>query len=87
MKNKILECSIHPFQKITFPEPKDNEDVHFDILRFKNIHRTLPVPFAFYCDIESFLIPVKDDDSTSNTTARELHQPSGFACLRVAQVP
>ena len=30
---------------------------------------------------------MRDDDSTSNTKARELHQPSGFACLRVAQVP
>ena len=87
LKNHIPECSIHPVQKIIFPEPKDNEDDDFDILRFKNIRRTLPVPFAFYCDFESFLIPVKDDDSTSNTKARELHQPSGFACLDVAQVP
>ena len=80
LKNHISECSIHP-------EPKDNEDVEFGILRFKNIRRTLPVPLALYCDFESFLIPVKDDDSTSNTKARELHQPSGFACHRVAQVP
>ena len=87
LKNHIPECFIHPVQKITFPEPKDNEDVDFDILRFKNIRRTLPVPFALYCDFESFLVHVKDDDSTSNTKARELHQPSGFACLRVAQVP
>ena len=35
----------------------------------------------------NLLISVKDDDSTSNTKARELHQPSGFARLRVAQVP
>ena len=90
-RSKIAEesysrVSIHPVQKITFPEPKDNEDVDFDILRFKNIRRTLPVPFALYFDFESFLIPVKDDDSTSNTKPRELHQPSSFACLRVAQV-
>ena len=90
LKNHIPEewrTTFHPVKKITFPEPKDNEDVDFDILRFKNIRRTLPVPFARYCDFESFLVPVKDDDSTSNTKARELHQPSGFACLRVAQVP
>ena len=87
LKNHIPECSIYPLQKITCPQPKDNEDVDFDILRFKNIRRTLSVPFALYCDFESFLAPVKDDDSTSNTNARELHQPSGFACLRVAQVP
>ena len=87
LKNHISECSIHPVQKITCPEPKDNEDVDFDILRFKNIRRILPVPFALYCDFESFLIRMTDDDSTSNTKARELHQLSGFACLRVAQVP
>ena len=87
LKNHISECSIHPVQKITFPEPKDNEDVDFDILRFKNIRLTLLVSFALYCDFESFLVPVKDDYSTSNTKSRELHQPSGFACLRVAQVP
>ena len=87
LKNHITDCFIHPVQKITFPEAKDNEDVDFDILRFKNIRRTLPVPFALYCDFESFLIPVKYDNSRSNTKARELHQPRGFACLRVAQVP
>ena len=87
LKNHIPECSIHPVQKITFPEPKDNEDVDFDILHFKNIHRTLPVPFALYCDFDYFLVPVKVDDSTSNTKTRELHQPSGFVSLRVAQVP
>ena len=62
LKNHIPECSIHPVQKITFPEPTDNQDVDFDILRFKNIRRTLHVPFALYCDFESFLVPVKDDD-------------------------
>ena len=88
LKNHIPECSIHPVQKITFPEPKDNKDIDFNILRFKNIRRTLPVPFALYCDFESFLVPVKDDDSTSNTKPRELHQPNGgFTCLRGAQVP
>ena len=30
---------------------------------------------------------MKNDYSPSNTKARELHQPSGFACLRVVQVP
>ena len=40
----------------------------------------------FICDLEYFLVPVKDD-STSNTKARELHKLSGFACLRVAEVP
>ena len=87
MKNHITECSIHSVQKISFPEPKDNEHVNFDIFRFKNIRRILAVQFALYCDFESFLFPVKDHDSTSNTKARELHQPSGFACLHVAQVP
>ena len=87
LQNPIPERFIHPVQKITFPEPKDDEDVDFDILRFKNIRRKLAVAFALYYDFESFLVPVKDDDSTSNTKVCELHQPSGFVCLRVAQVP
>ena len=85
LKSHFPECSIHPVQKMTFPETMDIEDVDFDIHRFKNIRRTF-VPFALYCDFESFLFPVKDDDTTSNTKSRELHQPSGFASLRVAQV-
>ena len=87
MKNHIPECSIHPVQKITFQEPKYDEDVDFDIFRFRNIRRTLPVQFALYCDFESFLVLVKDDHLTSNTKAREFHQPSDFACLLVGQVP
>ena len=47
LKDHIPEFSIHSIQKITFPEPKNNEDVDFDILRFKNIRRTLPVPLRF----------------------------------------
>ena len=56
MKNHITECFVHPVQKITFPEAKDNEDVDFDKLRFKNIRRTLPFLFT---TLDVFSFPLK----------------------------
>ena len=41
-----------------------------------------------YADFEAFLAPADEIiESASNTKVRQLHKPSGFACLRVSQVP
>ena len=46
------------------------------------------MPFVLWADFEAFLIPAEQNiKSASNTKVRQLHKPSGFACLRVLQVP
>ena len=57
LKNHIPECSIHPVQKMTFPESKDNEDVDIDILCFKNIvaHYLFLLHFIATLNLSSFL--------------------------------
>ena len=55
--------------------------------KFKAIAKTLPVPFVLYADFEAFLVPAEENkERASNTNVRQLHKPSGFACLRVSQV-
>ena len=55
---------------------------------FKAIAKTLPVPFVLYANFEAFLVPAEENkESASNTKVRQLPKPSGFACLRVSQVP
>ena len=45
------------------------------------------MPFLLYADFEAFLVPAEETkESASNTKVRQLHKPSGFACLRVSQV-
>ena len=40
-----------------------------------------------YADVEAFLIPAEENkESASNTKVRQLHKPSGLACLRLSQV-
>ena len=81
----LPECSIHAEQKVEYPSPDDPEK---NIKKFKALAKTLPVPFALYVDFEAFLVPVEENiESTSNTKVRQLHKPSGYACLRVSQVP
>ena len=55
--------------------------------KFKNVAKTLPVSMILYRDFETFLVPVKDSGTTSKTVTKELHKPSEFSCLRVAQEP
>ena len=44
--------------------------------------------FLLYADFEAFLVPAEENkESASNTKVRQLHEPSGFACLRVSHVP
>ena len=43
--------------------------------------------FVLYTEFEAFLVPAEKLESASNTKVRQLHKPSGFACLRVSQVP
>ena len=63
-------------------------DPEKNIKKFKAIAKTIPVPFVLYDDFEAFLVPVEvNKESASNTKVRQLHKPSGFACLRVSQVP
>ena len=41
-----------------------------------------------YADFEAFLVPAEENkEIASNTKVRQLHKPSGVACLRVSQVP
>ena len=81
----LPDCSIHPEQKAEYPSPDDTEK---NIKNLKAIAKALPVPFVLYADFEAFLVPAEENkDSASNTKVRQLHKPSGFACLRVSQVP
>ena len=57
------------------------------MLKFKNFAKTLPVPMVLYCDFETFFISVEDNRTASRIVTKELHKPSGFSCLRVAQDP
>ena len=81
----LPDCSIHPEQKVEYPSLDDPEKT---IKKFKAVAKTLPVPFVLYADFEAFLVPAEETkESTSNTKVRQLHKPSGFACLRISQVP
>ena len=65
-----------------------SDDPKKNIKKFKAIAKTLPVPFVLYADFEAFLVPTEETkESASNIKVRQLHKPSGFACLRVSQVP
>ena len=81
----LPDCSVHPEQKAEYPSPDDPEK---SIKKFQAIAKTLPVPFVLYADFKTFLVPaVENKESASNTKVRQLHKPSGFACLRVSHVP
>ena len=87
LRSHIPECSIHPPQRLEYPSPKHDGDTEYNILKFTNFAKTLPVPMVLYCDFETFLIPVEDNRTASRTVTKELHKPSGFSCLRVAHDP
>ena len=81
----LPDWSVHPEQKVKYPSPDDPEK---NIKKFKAVVKTLPVPLVLYADFEAFLVPTEETKvSASNTKVRQLHKPSGFACLRVSQVP
>ena len=85
LTDHLPDCSIHTEQKIEYPSPDDPEK---NFKKFKAIAKTLPVPFVLYADFETFLVPAEENKkSASNTNVRQLHKPSGFACIRVSQVP
>ena len=82
---QLPNCFIHPEQKVEYPSPDDPEK---NIKKFKAIAKTPPVPFVLYADFKAFLVPAEENkESASNTKIRQLHKPSGFACLCVSQVP
>ena len=81
----LRDCSVRPEQKVEYPSPDDPVK---NIKQFKAIAKTLPVPFVLYVNFEAFLVPAEENkESASNTKVRQLHMPSGFACLGVSQVP
>ena len=85
LRAHLPDCSIHPEQKVEYHSPNDAEK---NIKKFKAIARTLLVPFLIYVDFEAFLVPAEENkESASNTKVRQLHNPSGFACLPVSLVP
>ena len=75
LESHIPECKTHSPQRISYPPPGEK-------VKFKNVIRTHKVPFTLYCDFESFLQPVIDDEHVVSE-----HVPSGFCCLRVSQYP
>ena len=85
LTSHLPDCSVHSEQKVEYPSPDDPEK---NFKKFKAIAKTFPVPFALYADFVAILVPSEENkESASNTTVRQLHKPSGFACLRVSQVP
>ena len=55
---------------------QDDDKTPSNILKFRQEQYTHPVPFALIVDFESFI--VKGENGT------DVHQPSGFSCLRVS---
>src|SRR6266550_465384 len=80
MEKHIQNCSTHTPQRVRYPLPGKN------ILKFKDIHKQLPVPFAAFADFEC-LLPKFDGASPSPTTTSSvnisLHQPMSFCLLIV----
>ena len=85
LTSHIAECNIHLPQRLEYQSPKQDNDTEYYILKFNNFAKTLPVPAVLYYDFETFLVQVEDNATTSKTVTKELHKPSGFSCLRVAQ--
>ena len=82
----LSDCSVHPEQKVEYPSLDDQGKIIKK--KFKAIANTLPVPFVFYADFEAILVPAEETkESAWNINVRQLHKLSGFACLRVSQVP
>ena len=44
-----------------------------------------PWYYILYFNLETFVVPVEDNGTTSKAVTKELLKPSGFSCLRVAQ--
>ena len=64
----LPHCSIHPEQKVEYPSLDDPEK---NIKEFKDVAKTLPVPFVLYVDFEAFLVLAEETkESASNTKAR-----------------
>ena len=81
---QLPDCFVHSEQKVE-SSPDDPEK---NIKKFKAIAKTVPVSFVLYADFEAFLVPAEETkESSSNTKVCQLHKLSGFACLRVSQVP
>ena len=46
LRSHIPECSIHTPQRLEYPSPKHDGDTEYNILKFKNLAKTLPVPMV-----------------------------------------
>ena len=80
----LPDCSVHPEQNVVYALRDNLEE---NIKKFKAVAKTLPVTFVLYADLVAFLVPAEETkESASNTKLRQLHKPSGFACLRVSEV-
>ena len=85
LTSHIPDCSMHAPQRMEYPSAKHDGDKEYNILTFTNFAKTLPVPMALYCEFEKYLVPVEDNGTASKTVTKELHKPSGFSSLSVAQ--
>ena len=67
-------CKKHKAVKIKMPEKGT-------MLKFKNYHRSVKVPFIVYADFECFIKPIQlcdPDDKESYTKQYQKHEPSRF---------
>ena len=72
-------CYQQRTQKITFPRDT--------VARFRNVQRQLRAPFIIYADFECYTTRIDtcvNNPKRSNSTAYQLHEPSGFCCVVVS---
>ncbi|XP_071138792.1 uncharacterized protein [Mytilus edulis] len=73
-------CERFDFQKVQYP--KEGED---DILKFKDYHKTMKVPFVIYADFEALACKL-DTCSPSPNSASTTHHTKFEACSYAYQV-
>ena len=64
-----ISCSIQDISKIEMPKEGS-------VTKFKNFYKMLKVPFVYYADFESYLVPVvgcDNDNNKSSTTVFQKH--------------
>ena len=52
LENHTKYCSEQTCQAISMPTDGDN-----NIMKFKNLHKTLPIPYVIFLDLEAYINP------------------------------
>ena len=74
-----ISCSNQDTTKVVMPKEGS-------ITKFKNYGKMLKVPFVWYADFESYLVPIEgptNDNNLSSTTMFQKHEPASFCLYRV----